>query len=120
MLQRAGVTHAAVVELNLFHPAHMLGQWIGGQVTVHGQVDDAPAAAAHEVGVGRHHAVVVHIAAVDGERLHGVVRVQQLQRVIHRGARQRGHGRKQVVIDGIDRRVRVMLHEIFHDGHTLH
>ena len=98
----------------------MLRQRVGWQVAVHGQVDDAPAAAAHEVGVGRHHAVVVHIAAVDGERLHGVVRVQQLQRVVHRRARQRGHGGKQVVIDGVDRGVRVVLHEIFHDSHTLH
>ena len=90
------------------------------QVAVHGQVDDASAAAAHEVGVRGHHAVVVHIAAVDGERLHGIVRMQQLECVVDGGARQGGHGGKQVVIDSVDGGVGVVLHQVVHDGHALH
>lgn len=75
MLQRAGVTHATVVELNLFHFAHLFGKRVGGQVAVHGQIDDASAAATHEVSVRIEHAIVVHIATIDSESLHGIVRL---------------------------------------------
>lgn len=111
---------AEVVELYFFHLEPRVGVQVRFQVVVDLDVKHLPALAAQEVGVGLQVAVVVHVALVDAQGPHGVVLLQQLQGVVHGGARQRGYLGQQVAVYGVDGGVGEMLHQVVHDGYPLH
>ena len=65
-------------------------------------------------------AIVMDVAAVDGEHRQRVAVFKERQRVVNRRPRQRGHLRLQVAVYGIHRGVCAMLHQVAHYRHPLH
>jgi hypothetical protein len=90
------------------------------QVGIDLHINDFATTLTQKVGVWLGATVIVHVALVDAQNVDGMARSQQLERVVDCGAREGGHSFPQVNIDGFGRGVGVMLHEIFHDCHTLH
>lgn len=82
-------------------------------------VDDGATCGADEMSVRRDISIVVGIALVDAERLHHPTLGEQSQRVVHRGARERGIVGMERSVDVIYIGMRVMLHEVVQDSNTL-
>ena len=89
------------------------------EIVVHLQVKDASAPQAEEVGVPFRVAVKVRRLFVDAQHEGCIMFDKKFQCVVDGGLRQRGNFRGQIVIDGLDRRVGVVFHEIVHDGNPL-
>ena len=70
--------------------------------------------------MGRGVAVIAGVSAVDGQGLYGGMLVQQLQRIVHRGLRQGRYAWSEGRIDLVYGRVRVVVHQVLHDGYPLH
>ena len=116
----ACLAEAGVVELHLLNFVERTGVEVATEVVVDLHIVDAATVATHEVGMGREAGVVVHVALVDVERHHSMLLLEKVERVVDRGARERGDGLQQVVVDGVDGGMREVLHQVFHDGHALH
>lgn len=104
--------------------AHLeaLGQQSGsrGKSVLQGDVIDASAFRAEEVGVGAGLAVETGLPLVDGEHPGRSLFRQQPQCVVDGGLRKGGDAARQCSVDFFHGGVGGMLHEIFHHGDALH
>lgn len=91
-----------------------------GKVGGAGHVVYFVARLAEEVCVRTGVTVVAGVPAVYGQGLDGGMFVQQLQRVVHRRFRQGGYPRSKCRIDLVYGRMRIVLHQVLHDGYPLY